>query len=88
MSFIIMFTCSNLHVALFLLTVAVDGSLRVDWSAASSVSDLALLGNTRTCLARRLILTAPLGVLDFSEVPSTIYIYLYYFSLDWFCNTA
>ncbi|XP_019125656.1 protein FAM131A isoform X3 [Larimichthys crocea] len=48
--------------------VAVDGSLRVDWSAASSVSDLALLGNTRTCLARRLILTAPLGVLDFSEV--------------------
>ncbi|XP_028275660.1 protein FAM131A [Parambassis ranga] len=48
--------------------VAVDGSLRVDWSAASSLSDLALLGNTRTCLARRLILTAPLGALDFSEV--------------------
>ncbi|XP_069390468.1 protein FAM131A isoform X2 [Paralichthys olivaceus] len=47
--------------------VAVDGSLRVDWSAASSLSDLALLGNTRTCLARRLIL-APLGALDFSEV--------------------
>ncbi|XP_008297905.1 protein FAM131A [Stegastes partitus] len=48
--------------------VAVDGSLRVDWSAASSLSDLALLGSTRTCLARRLILTAPLGALDFSEV--------------------
>ncbi|KAM9359303.1 protein FAM131A [Symphorus nematophorus] len=48
--------------------VAVDSSLRVDWSAASSLSDLALLGNTRTCLVRRLILTAPLGVLDFSEV--------------------
>ncbi|XP_070826147.1 protein FAM131A isoform X2 [Chaetodon trifascialis] len=48
--------------------VAVEGSLRVDWSAASSLSDLALLGNTRTCLARRLILTAPLGALDFSEV--------------------
>ncbi|XP_026048502.1 protein FAM131A isoform X1 [Astatotilapia calliptera] len=48
--------------------VAVDGSLRVDWSAASSLSDLALLGSTRTSLARRLILTAPLGALDFSEV--------------------
>ncbi|KAM9853547.1 protein FAM131A [Aulostomus maculatus] len=48
--------------------VAVDSSLRVDWSVASSLSDLALLGNTRTCLVRRLILTAPLGVLDFSEV--------------------
>ncbi|KAM6987653.1 protein FAM131A isoform 1-T1 [Tautogolabrus adspersus] len=32
------------------------------------MSDLALLGNTRTCLARRLILTAPLGALDFSQV--------------------
>lgn len=64
--------CCNLHVALFLLTVAVDGSLRVDWSAASSLSDLALLGNTRTCLARRLILTAPLGALDFSEVLLTL----------------
>lgn len=53
---------------LFLLTVAVDGTLRVDWSAASSMSDLALLGNTRTCLARRLILAAPLGTLDYSEV--------------------
>ncbi|XP_044058943.1 protein FAM131A isoform X2 [Siniperca chuatsi] len=48
--------------------VAVDGSLRVDWSTASSLSDLALLGSTRTCLARRLILAAPLGALDFSEV--------------------
>ncbi|KAM9318175.1 protein FAM131A [Pholidichthys leucotaenia] len=48
--------------------VAVDGSLRVDWSSASSLSDLALLGNTRTCLVHRLILTAPLGALDFSEV--------------------
>lgn len=48
--------------------MAVDGSLRVDWSAASSLSDLALLGSTRTSLARRLILTAPLGALDFSEV--------------------
>ncbi|XP_006801230.1 protein FAM131A isoform X1 [Neolamprologus brichardi] len=48
--------------------VAVDGSLRVDWSAASSLSDLALLESTRTSLARRLILTAPLGALDFSEV--------------------
>lgn len=65
--------CSNPHVALSLLTVAVDGSLRVDWSAASSLSDLALLGSTRTCLARRLILTAPLGALDFSEVPLTIF---------------
>lgn len=62
----------DLHVALFLPTVAVDGSLRVDWSARSSLSDLALLGNTRTCLARRLILTAPLGALDFSEVPWTL----------------
>ncbi|CAB1450691.1 unnamed protein product [Pleuronectes platessa] len=51
--------------------VAFDGSLRVDWSAASSLSDLALLGNTRTCLARRLILTAPLGALDFSEEDSS-----------------
>ncbi|XP_044058942.1 protein FAM131A isoform X1 [Siniperca chuatsi] len=49
-------------------TLAVDGSLRVDWSTASSLSDLALLGSTRTCLARRLILAAPLGALDFSEV--------------------
>ncbi|XP_067363769.1 protein FAM131A isoform X2 [Channa argus] len=48
--------------------MAVDGSLRVDWSAPSSLSDLRLLGNTRTCLARRMILTAPLGALDFSEV--------------------
>ncbi|XP_037631767.1 protein FAM131A isoform X2 [Sebastes umbrosus] len=32
------------------------------------MSDLALWGNTRTSLARRLILTAPLGVLDFSQV--------------------
>ncbi|XP_070826146.1 protein FAM131A isoform X1 [Chaetodon trifascialis] len=63
-----LFICHNPHVAFFLLTVAVEGSLRVDWSAASSLSDLALLGNTRTCLARRLILTAPLGALDFSEV--------------------
>lgn len=50
------------------LTVAVDGRLRVDWSVASSLSDLALLGSTRTSLARRLILTAPLAALDFSEV--------------------
>ncbi|XP_058490671.1 protein FAM131A isoform X2 [Solea solea] len=48
--------------------VAIDGSLCVDWSAASSLSDLALLGNTRTRLVRRLIQTAPLGALDFSEV--------------------
>lgn len=70
-----LFLCCNLHVALFLLTVAVDGSLRVDWSAASSLSDLALLGSTRTCLARRLILTAPLGALDFSEVPLTLFFF-------------
>ncbi|XP_037318447.2 protein FAM131A isoform X2 [Pungitius pungitius] len=48
--------------------VAADGPLPVDWSAASSRSDLALLGSTRTRLARRLVLTAPLGALDFSEV--------------------
>lgn len=68
-----LFICYHLHVALFLLTVAVDGSLRVDWSVASSLSDLTLLGSTRTSLARRLILTAPLGALDFSEVPLTIF---------------
>lgn len=68
------FACYYLHVGLSLLTVAVDGSLRVDWSVASSLSDLALLGSTRTSLARRLILTAPLGVLDFTEVPLTVYI--------------
>ncbi|MEQ2206820.1 hypothetical protein XENOCAPTIV_003341, partial [Xenoophorus captivus] len=49
--------------------VAVDGSLRVDWSASSSISDVRLLGSTQTCMARRLILGAPLGALDFSEVP-------------------
>ncbi|XP_020563990.1 protein FAM131A isoform X1 [Oryzias latipes] len=48
--------------------VAVDGSLRVDWSAPSSVSDLSLLGNTQTCLRNRLILAEPWGTLDFSEV--------------------
>lgn len=52
------------------LTVAVDGTLRVDWSVASSLSDVALLGSTRTGLARRLFLTAPSDVLDFSEVPN------------------
>lgn len=72
-------SCCNLHVALFLLTVVGDGSLRVDWSAASSLSDLALLGSTRTCLARRLILTAPLGALDFSEVPLTISFFSFFF---------
>lgn len=72
-------SCCNLHVALFLLTVVGDGSLRVDWSAASSLSDLALLGSTRTCLARRLILTAPLGALDFSEVPLTISFFFFFF---------
>ncbi|XP_047247777.1 protein FAM131A isoform X1 [Girardinichthys multiradiatus] len=48
--------------------VAVDSSLRVDWSASSSISDVRLLGSTQTCMARRLILGAPLGALDFSEV--------------------
>lgn len=57
-------------------TVAVDGTLCVDWSVASSLSDVALLGSTRTGLARRLILTAPLGVLDFSKVPITFLISL------------
>lgn len=63
--------CSSaaIFTAVFLLTVAVDGTLRVDWSVATSLSDVALLGSTRTGLARRLILTAPLGVLDFSKVP-------------------
>ncbi|XP_029629881.1 protein FAM131A [Salmo trutta] len=42
--------------------------LRVDWSEANSVSDLALLGNTRTCLARRHIRHAPLETLDHYEV--------------------
>lgn len=67
--------CSSAAVltAVFLLTVAVDGTLRVDWSVASSRSDVALLGSTRTSLARRLILTAPLGLLDFSEVPITFF---------------
>lgn len=59
--------------------MAVDGTLRVDWSVASSLSDVALLGSTRTGLARRLILTAPLGVLDFSEVPMTFLIPLLQF---------
>lgn len=59
--------------------MAVDGTLRVDWSVASSLSDVALLGSTRTGLARRLILTAPLGVLDFSEVPMTFLISLLQF---------
>ncbi|KAK1899495.1 Sterol 24-C-methyltransferase, partial [Dissostichus eleginoides] len=62
-----LFISHDLHVALFLPTVAADRTLRVDWSAASSLSDLALLGNTRTSLVRRLILTAPLGALDFSQ---------------------
>ncbi|XP_042152498.1 protein FAM131A-like [Oncorhynchus tshawytscha] len=49
--------------------VAVDSPmLRVDWSEANSVSDLALLGNTRTCLARRHIRHAPLETLDHYEV--------------------
>lgn len=64
--------CCYLHVALFLLTVAADGSFRVDWSASSSMSDVRLLGNMQTCMARRLILGAPLGALDFSEVPGTL----------------
>lgn len=74
MSCWVMFSiCSSaaIFTAVFLLTVAVDGTLRVDWSVASSLSDVALLGSARTGLARRLILTAPLGVLDFSEVPIT-----------------
>lgn len=64
--------CSSaaIFTAVFPLTVAVDGTLRVDWSVASSLSDVALLGSTRTGLARRLFLTAPLDVLDFSEVPN------------------
>lgn len=45
------------------------------WSAASFRSDVALLGRARSRLARRLILTAPLGVLDFSEVPIIIFRY-------------
>lgn len=70
--------CSSaaIFTAVFLLTVAVDGILRVDWSVASSPSDGALLGSTRTGLARRLILTAPLGALDISEVPITFLISL------------
>ncbi|CAL8342855.1 unnamed protein product [Arctogadus glacialis] len=48
--------------------VAGDATLCVEWSSPSPVTDLALLGNTRTCLARRLVLTAPLGSLDWSEV--------------------
>ncbi|XP_054884109.1 protein FAM131A isoform X1 [Poeciliopsis prolifica] len=32
------------------------------------MSDVRLLGSTRTCMVRRLILGAPLGALDFSEV--------------------
>lgn len=74
LSCICWFVCYCLLVGFSLLTVAVDGSLRVDWSVASSLSDRALLGSTRTSLARRLILTAPLGALDFSEVPITVYI--------------
>lgn len=68
---VLWFLCSSTAIltAVSLLTVAVDGTLRVDWSVASSLSDVALLGSTRTSLARRLILTAPLDVLDFSEVP-------------------
>lgn len=68
--------CSSaaIFTPVFLLAVAVDGSLRVDWSVASCLSDGALLGSTRTGLARRLILTAPLGVLDSSEVPITFLI--------------
>ena len=52
----------------FFPTVAGDGTLCVEWSAPSPVTDLALLGNTRTGLARRLVLTAPLGSLDWNEV--------------------
>ncbi|CAL8371857.1 unnamed protein product [Gadus morhua 'NCC'] len=48
--------------------MAGDATLCVEWSSPSPVTDLALLGNTRTCLARRLVLTAPLGSLDWSEV--------------------
>ncbi|CAG6007847.1 unnamed protein product [Menidia menidia] len=58
----------DLHAALFLPTVAGDRPLCVEWSRAGSVSDLTLYGSTRTFLAPRLILTAPLGALDFSEV--------------------
>lgn len=82
-----LFVCHNAHVALFLLTVAVEGSLRVDWSAANSLSDLALLGSTRTCLARRLILTAPLGALDFSEVPLTTFFFFGFVFLLGHCAT-
>ncbi|KAM9733672.1 LOW QUALITY PROTEIN: protein FAM131A [Menidia menidia] len=48
--------------------VAGDRPLCVEWSRAGSVSDVTLYGSTRTFLAPRLILTAPLGALDFSEV--------------------
>lgn len=63
--------CSSaaIFTAVFLLTLALDGTVRGGWSAASFRSDVALLGSARSRLARRLILTAPLGVLDFSEVP-------------------
>lgn len=63
--------CSSaaIFTAVFLLTLALDGTVRGGWSAASFRSEVALLGSARSRLARRLILTAPLGVLDFSEVP-------------------
>lgn len=74
--------------ALFLLTVAVDGSLRVDWSVASSLSDLPLLGGARTCLARRLILTGPLGALDLSQVPLPLSVSPSHFRIFWFCSVT
>ncbi|XP_035242274.1 protein FAM131A isoform X2 [Anguilla anguilla] len=50
------------------LALPVDRALRVDWSAESSFSDLTLLGNTRTCLARRLLHRAVLESWNLCEV--------------------
>lgn len=57
------------HVPMLFLSTVAGGRLRVDWSAESSLSDLALLGgSTRSGLSR--LLSVPFEELDrYLEVP-------------------